>query len=87
MCSSDLMSLFYGLRASGRPVYWPYDRYQPMHPGLVAAARWLVLAEADRAIVLELIGGEWEQAYATDQAEPRGPQGPYVILRRKAPAR
>lgn len=81
------MSLFYGLRASGRPVYWPYDRYQPMHPGLVAAARWLVLAEADRAIVLELIGGEWEQAYATDQAEPRGPQGPYVILRRKAPAR
>ena len=76
------MSLYYELRASGQKAYWPYDRFLPAHPDLAKKVRWLVLAEVDRLILTEHIGGAWEQVYISDSAVPRGAQGPYVILRR-----
>jgi len=76
------MSLYYELRASGQKSYWPYDRFLPAHPELARKVRWLVLAEVDRPILTEHLGGAWEQVYVSDSAAPRGAQGPYVILRR-----
>jgi hypothetical protein len=81
------MSLYYELRASGQKAYWPYDRYLPAHPDLAKKVRWLVLAEVDRPILTEHLGGVWEQVYVSDSTVPRGAQGPYVILRRMPASR